>query len=640
MSKNLAPWLARTVIAVLALTSAVVCYGVSDLRYIEVTALGAKNDAVQLKGCSTVAGSTALACNGPFGKGFSAASVSKTIVVRGAGVPLAPYSPLITTIAAYVDANHVTLATAAVQTVRGTASALFGTDNAAAFCAATQCTQAVYTGLYANGPLTGRELYIPGGSYLTTQPLYCRAGMTCIGAGRADTQIELATVQNNLTQTVSSLNWNTTSITPVICLGNATAGSGTCTPDNVDAGATGPSAVYDMLEDSFGSITAGVLATSVTQTNGGNPYPSSAFYLHNLWPETRYGIVSWQTSIGDISGFQGDFGTFGIMLYGAGIASGASQPWGWNIHDSQLDSIQTPIYIDGMGDVLISNNTCGYTTATCVYVNSASGKTAYRISIKGNMFTDSGLYHGPNGGYVSFDGLCVDCSVLNNTFAYSSTNDILFTANASGLTGMLIDGNVFTSGQHDSGASIQAISTTSGEVTISNNDWDTPGYYAVFLANMSVKLDNNTCLNPFAVNAPPADNAYQSGCFFFTGSVASAVEASNNSVTSSGSTKYPAVNVYGPSAIISGSSSGNKSDYSGCAVCDYSTHSGVRTSFNEVAANYGPSGTRLYAPSVGTGGFQDGVNGAASSLACYKADGKTLGHCTAYTGGTTCTCGP
>src|SRR5271166_1713351 len=90
VSRNLTR-LARTMNAVLAFTSAVLCYGASDLPYIDVTALGAKNDAVQLKACSTVAGSTALACNGPYGKGFTAASVGKTIVVRGAGATLAPY---------------------------------------------------------------------------------------------------------------------------------------------------------------------------------------------------------------------------------------------------------------------------------------------------------------------------------------------------------------------------------------------------------------------------------------------------------------------------------------------------------------------------------------------------------------------
>src|SRR5271157_2864265 len=81
----------------------------SGFPYIDVRAYGAVGDNVQLNGCSMTASSPALACNGPYGKGFTSAAVGKTIIVRGAGAVNPPYSPLITTIAAYVDANHVTL---------------------------------------------------------------------------------------------------------------------------------------------------------------------------------------------------------------------------------------------------------------------------------------------------------------------------------------------------------------------------------------------------------------------------------------------------------------------------------------------------------------------------------------------------
>ena len=117
---------------------------------------------------------------------------------------------------------------------------------------------------------------------------------------------------------------------------------------------------------------------------------------------------------------------------------------------------------------------------------------------------------------------------------------------------------------------------------------------------MNATFDNNTCVNPFTAFPPLGGgaNPYENGCFFFTGSTASTVEASNNSVTSSGSTKYPAVNLYGAAAAIRGSTSGNRSDSSGCAVCDYSANSGLVTSFNEVATNYGTSGVGLFSPLV------------------------------------------
>src|SRR5271165_1010090 len=71
----------------------------SGFPYIDVRAYGAVGDNVQLNGCSMTASSPALACNGPYGKGFTSAAVGKTIIVRGAGAVNPPYSPLITTIA-------------------------------------------------------------------------------------------------------------------------------------------------------------------------------------------------------------------------------------------------------------------------------------------------------------------------------------------------------------------------------------------------------------------------------------------------------------------------------------------------------------------------------------------------------------
>ena len=503
-----------------------------------------------------------------------------------------PYSPLITTIASYVSPTTVNLTAAAVQTVTG-GTAVYGTDNAAAFCAATHCTQAIYTGIYANGLLTGRELYIPGGAYLTTQPLYCRSNMTCYGAGQAGTQILLATVENNL-PVASSVDFGTVNITPVVCMGNATAGPGTCSADIYSNGAAGSMAAYDLLADSIGSRTAGFLTTSIGLPSG----TTSGIYFHNLWTETFYGIVGYHTNITTVNEFEADTGTIGIAVIGDGLADRTSQTRGWQITNSQLGLVLWGVWIDGMDDVLISNNNFGWNGQYGVTVYSPQGYSTYRLMIGDNDFTTNADKAGQS--FISFSNPCINCSIVHNNFAYSAASDITLSAGASGTTNLLVSKNHFVGGQVLSSNSFNAASVTSGSWIGEGNVWDRPGQYAVFSGNMNATFDNNTCVNPFTAFPPLGGgaNPYENGCFFFTGSTASTVEASNNSVTSSGATKYPAVNLYGAAAAIKGSTSGNRSDYSGCAVCDYSANSGLVTSFNEVATNYGTSGVGLFSPLV------------------------------------------
>src|SRR5271167_3836557 len=138
--------------------------------YIDVRAYGAVGDALAISGCSITATTKQLICSSG---NFTSGAVGKTIIVLGAGPSDGYAAPLITTVASYTSATTVNLTAAAAQTVAGNGSGLFGTDNASAFCNAAQCTQAVYTGEFASGINTGRELYIPGGAYLTSEPVYC-----------------------------------------------------------------------------------------------------------------------------------------------------------------------------------------------------------------------------------------------------------------------------------------------------------------------------------------------------------------------------------------------------------------------------------------------------------------------------------
>ena len=461
----------------------------------------------------------------------------------------------------------------------------YGTDNATAFCNAAQCTQAVYTGVFSNGALTGRELYIPGGAYLTTKPVYGRNNLGIRGAPQAGTQIFLASTQNAL-PTETTVSFATANITPVVCMGNATAGTGTCTADA--APASGSSSVYDLVASSPGMRTPAFLATSIGQPGGTT---TSGVYFHNVWPEGYYGVVGYKTTVTSLDGVECDTGTHDCII---GVGDGSAAHFNsWQITNSQLGLAYWGIWLNGMQDVVISGNNSSAATNADIVIYSPAGNNAYRVTIAGNDFTATPGYAGPL--HIDLKNPCIDCSIVHNQFANSAGGDISLESGASGTTNLLVSKNHFYG---STASSFTSAAGTSGSWIGEGNVWDAPGQYAVFSGNMNVKFDNNTCVNPFATTGPLSSNAYQSGCFYFTGGNAYTVEASNNSVTSSGSTKYPAVNLYGASAAINGSTSGNRSDYSGCAVCAYSSSTGLATSFNEVATNYGTSGTGLFSPVV------------------------------------------
>ena len=304
-------------------------------------------------------------------------------------------------------------------------------------------------------------------------------------------------------------------------------------------------------------------------------------------------MVAYKTGIGKIDGLVGDVGYYGAVLVGDGRSDPTTASYGWQIVNSQPGLVPWGIWIDGMSDVLITGNSFGYNKTDSILVYSPQGYSTYRLNVTGNSFTSNPAH--PTGTYIDLESPCMGCSITGNTFAYSSLQDILLASGASGTSNLIVSHNNSLKMQR---LFLNATTMTSGSWIGDGNIIDTPGYYGVFSGNMNARLDNNVCANPFAVSAPLSGNAYQSACFLFTGSSATTVEASNNSVTSSGGTKYPAVNLYAAFAPISGSTSGNRSDYSGCAVCNYSSGTGLVTSLNEVASNYGSSGSALFGPVV------------------------------------------
>ncbi len=558
----------------------------AQFPYIDVRAFGAVGDAVQLGSCSITAGQTLLTCNGPAGKGFSSASAGKTILVQQAGAAIAnTTNPLITTIASYVNGTQVNLSTAAVNSASN-AGAIYGTDNAAAFCAATQCTTVPYTGVYANGVATGRELYIPGGSYLTTKPLYCRANMTCRGAGQAATQITLATVQNPL-PTAATANFATTNITPVICMGNASAGPGTCSgesPNPATTGVTGPSSVYDLLAASMGATTVGFLATG---QGANNSNLGSAYYFHNIWTETFYGLVGYRTQFGSVEGFEGDTGTICVAILGDGTTTTTSIK-GWQINDSHLGGCEWGVWLNGASDITINSNNFDWNYshggAPAAIMNySPQGYASHKIVIGGNDFFSNGT--APNLNFIELAAPCGDCKITGNTFSLASLAAILFDSGAAGTTGLLIDSNQFVSdGAASAAPEINNAGGAAVTMKISNNIFDSPNYYGLFSSNANVILGDNQCSNPFAANAPLSNNDYQRGCFHFSGGSPGTIAANNNSVTSSGSTKYPAVSIDSTYTNNTSWTSGNRSDYT-YAVALKNSNNGCCSSWNEQIEN-------------------------------------------------------
>src|SRR5208337_274005 len=247
-------------------------FPVIDIRW-----YGAVGDGLQQNNCSMSIGTFNVTCSDVFGRTFVPTDVGKLAGITGAGTPDSFQSPLITTIAAYIGPHTVTLASAAIQST-STQTITYGTDNASAYCAATECTQPLYTGIYGSGVLSGREVYAPGGNYVSSQPFYLRDNMILRGDGPG-TQFSLLSLVNTIDIANNPLTWTVNTYNPVVCVGNAAAGANTCQNDNQALGATGAVAVYDILVSSI-TQTPGILMIS---NNG--PCCQNTLSTRGVWAE-------------------------------------------------------------------------------------------------------------------------------------------------------------------------------------------------------------------------------------------------------------------------------------------------------------------------------------------------------------------
>jgi hypothetical protein len=147
------------------------------------TVYGAKGDYTHFSSAGTnlndgamTNGSATLACAST--TPFTSADVGKVISVPGAGVAAATLN---TTIAAFVDSGHVTLASTASATVSGQTIS-YGTDDTGAIQAALDAA--------ANGGTAfnqGAIVYFPAGRYLVAGLTLSGSGVTLLGCGIGDT---------------------------------------------------------------------------------------------------------------------------------------------------------------------------------------------------------------------------------------------------------------------------------------------------------------------------------------------------------------------------------------------------------------------------------------------------------------------
>jgi hypothetical protein len=243
------------------------------------------------------------------------------------------------------------------------------------------------------------------------------------------------------------------------------------------------------------------------------------------------------------------------------------------------------VWINGMQDVLISNNVLGWTNQFGVNLYSPQGLSSYRINISNNDFYSYQPSPPSGNTQVEINTPCYDCKVANNSFAFSGVSDITVDSGAAGSSNLVISKNHFvSSGLSSASASINAAAIASGSMIVEGNVWSSPTGYALYSGNLNVKLDNNTCANPFSQYTPMSGNDYQRGCFHFTGGTAATIEASNNSVTSSGSTKYPAISIDSTYTNNTSWTNGNRSDYTSAVVLK-NANAGCCSSWNEQILN-------------------------------------------------------
>lgn len=528
----------------------------ANFPVMDVRNYGIKGDANQLYTCTGAAGSAAVPCSGVT---FSNADVGKLVDFFGAG---SSGNSLLTTIAGCSPSCPSNTAVLAASVVTNSTQTFFyGTDNTAAWCTMMNCNSATSgQGLYTPSP--GRRIFVPRGTYFFSGPISTRNGDQLIGADQSATELALVSPVTNAT---------------LLYLG-AYNNSGTWTTDagGLNLGVRG------ILFANFNSAAQTCIET----------LQYSGWSVKDSWFECGIGIHSTGSS-GRVEGNVFDANTWApIQLdsYGAnnyGQSMGQIQVTGNQFFGARLNAIG----IDGGLGIVVADNDFWDAKISNLNIYSPTGLTTRDLTVTGNHFNQS-----PSGSYactgsqnLAIGSPLQDATISGNTFTLGHEYDI---AASAPLANVQITDNTFRgacltgectnpcSGQNPtSGQQLSAIdleSTTSSNVTIAHNSFDSPGLYAVRSIG-PVNLEGNSCSNPFATSPSPG-HSYDTGCFAFPSSSAAGSMVKDNVTTST--TAAAAVAWNGATGIRF---SGNQS----ASSADVVVAGGSYSSWNERVVNAG-----------------------------------------------------
>ncbi len=518
--------------------------GAMQRGVIDVTDFGAVADA-QYNATGTISpGAATLTISGS--PSFSPSDVGKTIALRMG----TRGNALVTTISGYTSASQVTLATAAVSGGSGL-QVWWGTDNTAAFNAATMAAGANPTGTFTRPG--GITVYVPAGAYLFsgTSPVYLRGGEVLRGA----------------IQTASQL----ISVSPggVNLLKVGTNSAGKADASGLETG------VYSLMfamPFSPNACSVAMMNTSGWDVEDNN-FASGGIGL----------CIPSGTTVGLVTGNTFDSNLFNdIQAIGNGVDPNGSNHSVVIAHNMFFAPRYGGVELEGVTDYVISGNTFQYAHYYGVW--GAQQLTDRRISIIGNNFltsTNSG-YYTPGQWHISFAtsgaGGLAGSVIADNVFNLSRAGDIELDGANTGYD--RIADNYFVSSSQGSttgrpGNAIY-IPLAGGITRIIGNVFNQIGGYAV---NSSAPIDaeENQISGAFTLSGVPSQ-AYSAGAITTVGSISiPSVERDNFTFD----TTYPvAANNGGTQTIFSG---GNVSQWTWDVVND----SAAITSGNERVDMYG-----------------------------------------------------
>ena len=509
----------------------------TNFPVLDVRSYGVKGDGTQLNTCTGTAGSPNVACTGAT---FTAADIGKMVNFLGAG---SSGSVLTTTVAGCspsCPAGTVTLAT----NVLTTSSQLFfyGTDNLAAWCNMMNCTSAAGpNGLYTPSP--GRRIFMPRGTYFFSNSIGSRNGDQIVGADQSAT--ELLLFNSNLYQQFLYL--------------GAYNNAGTWT---LDAGG--------LNNGVRGILFSTPLSAGQTCINTLN---YSGFTIEDNWFECGIGIQS-TGSAGRIAGNTFDSNTFNPVI----LTSASPNNYAAGLFTIQIEgnlffgSHYNAITLNGGNGITINDNQFWISKYNDIAISSSSNLTTSHLTITGNHFVTSinGNYNCGSQMHINIGAPLADSTITGNTFVMGHTydiaasatlNDVVISANSfrgacrSGECSNPCSGQGSTTGQQLSAIDLE--SSSNSNVSITNNDFDSPGDYAVRTIGPA-NVIGNSCSNPFATSPPPGQN-YDTGCFAYPSPSGAGSVAYNNTTNSTTAAAVVAWN--GATNIrLSGNQSASASD--------------------------------------------------------------------------------